>query len=205
MGSGEVGAFMFASDAFERVEARQPVRREGRRMRVPLVVRRTRRPRCAMPDEPNSGSRVLDGSDETSSRHPRTARCACGRVEVTVEGEPLLVLVCLCDFCQKRSGNIFIASAHFAGEKVIAISGETKVYNGLEADGVGAVGVPGGIDYHFCSTCGSTLYWLFPHSGAGNIAIAVGNFVDADFPKPTTELFTKYRHGWVSPVPGAAL
>src|SRR6476660_8274098 len=94
----------------------------------------------------------------------RTARCACGRVEVTVEGEPLLVLLCHCDFCQKRSGNVFIASAHFAVEKVVAISGETKVYNGLEADGVGAVGVEGGIDYHFCSTCASTLYWLFPHA-----------------------------------------
>ena len=70
----------------------------------------------------------------------RTARCACGRVEVTVEGEPLLVLVCHCDFCQKRSGNVFIVSAHFAEEQVVAISGATTVYNGLEVDGVGAVG-----------------------------------------------------------------
>jgi hypothetical protein len=36
------------------------------------------------------------------------------------------------------------------------------------------------------------------------VAIAIGNFVDPDFPVPTTELFTKDRHHWVPPVPGAA-
>ena len=135
----------------------------------------------------------------------RTACCACGRVEVTVEGDPLLVLVCHCDFCQKRSGNVFIASAHFANEQVVRISGETKVYNGLEVDGVGAVAVPGGIDYHFCTTCGSTLYWVTvsPFTGERIVVIAVGNFVDPDFPMPTTEFFTKFRHPWVPPIPDA--
>src|SRR6266508_3726248 len=83
----------------------------------------------------------------------RTARCACGRVEITVANEPVLVLICHCDFCQKRSGNVFIASAQFAEEQVVAINGETKCYNGLEVDGIGAVAVPGGINYHFCTTC----------------------------------------------------
>jgi hypothetical protein len=135
----------------------------------------------------------------------RTARCACGRVEVGVDGEPVFVLLCHCDFCQKRSGNVFIASAHFALEQVVAIGGETKVYNGLIVDGVGAVGVPGGIDYHFCATCGSTLYWVSvsPLTGQRVIAVAVGNFVEPDFPMPTTEFFTKFRHHWVPPVPGA--
>ena len=135
----------------------------------------------------------------------RTARCGCGRVTVTVEGDPSDVLVCHCDFCQKRSGNVFIASAHFAEEQVVAIAGETKVYNGLEVDGVGAVGVPGGIDYHFCTICGSTLYWVSvsPFTGGRVVAIAIGNFVDPDFPMPTMEFFTKFRHHWVLPVPDA--
>jgi len=74
----------------------------------------------------------------------RTARCACDRVQLTVEGEPQFVLICHCDFCQRRSGNVFIASAHFAAEQILDISGDTTVYNGLEVDGVGAVGIPGG-------------------------------------------------------------
>ena len=101
----------------------------------------------------------------------RTARCACGRVEVTVEGEPLLVYVCHCDFCQRRSGNVFIASAQFAEEQVISITGETTRYNGLEVDGVGAVRDAEGINYHFCSVCGSSMYHhnVMPHDRTAHL------------------------------------
>jgi hypothetical protein len=124
---------------------------------------------------------------------------------VTVEGEPMLVVICHCDFCQKRSGNVFIAAAHFAAEQVVEISGETKNYNGLEVDGVGAA-VEGGINYHFCTTCGSTLFWdlVAPHTGIHTYCVAVGNFVDPSFPAPTAEFFTTFRHHWVPPVPDAA-
>ena len=88
----------------------------------------------------------------------RTARCACGRVEVTVEGEPGQVYVCHCDFCQRRSGNVFIASASFPEDQVISITGETRCYNGLQVDGVGAVGIPEGINYRFCAVCGSSIW-----------------------------------------------
>jgi hypothetical protein len=116
------------------------------------------------------------------------------------------VLVCHCDFCQRRSGSVLIPSAHFDAAQVVEIRGETSVYNGLEVDGVGAAGVPGGIDYHFCPTCSSTLYWVCrsPLTGDRIVVIAVGNFDDPAFPTPTTELFTKLRHHWVQPVPGAA-
>ena len=135
----------------------------------------------------------------------RTARCACGRVEVTVDGEPRTVLICHCDFCQKRSGNVFIESAQFPEEQVVSISGETNCYNGLEVDGIGATGVPDGINYRFCAICGSTLYWdyVWPFTGQRMVSIAVGNFVDSEFPMPTVELSTNFRHHWVVPIPGA--
>src|SRR5262245_6431203 len=85
----------------------------------------------------------------------RTARCSCGRVEVTVEGEPVLVNTCHCAFCQKRSGNVFATNAQFAEDQVVAITGDTKIYNGLELDGVGTARSGLGIDFHFCATCGS--------------------------------------------------
>ena len=135
----------------------------------------------------------------------RTARCACGRVEVTVEGEPVRVYVCHCDFCQRRSGSVFLASASFPEDRVISITGETQCYNGLEVDGVGAVGIPGGINYRFCAVCASSLYcdMVYPTSGQRFFSIALGNFVDPVFPPPTTELFTKFRHPWVPPIPDA--
>jgi hypothetical protein len=132
----------------------------------------------------------------------RTAQCACGRVTVTVQGDPLGVTVCHCDFCQKRTGSVLQVGARFAREQVVEISGETKTYNGLEVDGVGAWGSDIGIDYHFCTTCGSTVYWTM-EGPPPFFAISVGNFEDPDFPAPTTELHTTMRHHWVPPVPGA--
>ena len=132
----------------------------------------------------------------------RTARCACGRVEVTVEGEPALIAACHCDFCQKRTGSAFGYQAYFAQDQCIEIVGETKVYNGIEVDGVesqaGKAQTP---TYHFCTTCGSTVYYTVGDgSGHGLMSIAVGNLVDQDFPAPMREYYTKLRHHWVSPV-----
>ncbi len=133
----------------------------------------------------------------------RTAQCACGRVEITVENEPRRIVACHCDFCQKRTGSVFGVLAYFIEEQVVEVSGETKIYNGLEIDGVAATGGYS-IDYHFCATCGSTVYWDFVlRDGHREIGVAVGNFVDPDFPVPTFESNTTLRHRWVPLVPGA--
>jgi hypothetical protein len=130
----------------------------------------------------------------------RTAQCACGRLQVDVAGEPLHVAVCNCDFCQKRTGSVFQVGAYYAADQFVEIRGEVKGYNGLEVDGVPAVGGGSGT-YHFCPTCGSTVYW---DAGFGLRAVAVGNFVDPNFPAPTIETWTSLRHHWVPPVPDAA-
>ena len=44
----------------------------------------------------------------------RTAQCGCGRVRISVDGEPLLVGACHCDFCQKRTGSIFAVQAYLS-------------------------------------------------------------------------------------------
>ena len=132
-----------------------------------------------------------------------TATCACGRVEVILEGEPAQVYVCHCDFCQRRSGNVFIASASFPEDQVTAITGETGCYNGLEVDGVGAQGIPDGINYRFCAVCGSSVYFDFilPTTGQRFVTVALGCFVDPVFSLPTVEFFTDFRHPWVPAIP----
>ncbi len=37
----------------------------------------------------------------------------------------------------------FIASASFGEDQMTSVTGETRCHNGLEVDGVGAVGIPG--------------------------------------------------------------
>ena len=67
----------------------------------------------------------------------RTAECACGRVRIAVQNEPLAVVVCHCDFCQKRTAAGSRSGRTAAWDEQIDVSGETKAYNGLEIDGVG--------------------------------------------------------------------
>jgi hypothetical protein len=133
----------------------------------------------------------------------RTAECACGRVKITVEGEPLLISLCHCGFCQKRSGSVLSVSAMFLPEQVVAIDGEMKRYN-AKVSGEGADGMPEGVNYYFCTTCGSTLYneFFWPFTGEQRVGVTVGNFEDPEFPAPTNEFNTQQRHHWVvSPVP----
>ena len=134
----------------------------------------------------------------------RIAQCGCGRLKVRVRGEPLSVATCHCDFCQKHTGSAFRVSSFFREDQVLEITGEPNVYNGLETDGVGIAGSDEiGVAYHFCGTCGSTVYWIWEPGPAGVYGIAVGGFVDPDFPAPTLEVWTDLRHHWVAPIPGA--
>jgi hypothetical protein len=93
--------------------------------------------------------------------------------------------------------------AYFLPEQLVSTSGETKAYDGLEVDGVASQdGRP--IEYHFCTTCGSTVYWFVQgESGTATVGVAVGNFVDPEFPRPTREYYTALRHRWMPPVPSA--
>jgi hypothetical protein len=53
------------------------------------------------------------------------------------------------------------------------------------------------VTFHFCPTCGSTVYWEsegFP----GYVAVAIGNFADPNFPAPTIAVWEESRHPWVS-------
>ena len=125
-----------------------------------------------------------------------------GVAEGDAQGEPLAVVVCHCDFCQKRTGSVMAVGAQFTPDQIVSITGGTKTFNGLEIDGVPAMGGVG-IDYCFCATCGSTVYWNFAFEGMAITGIAVGNFVDPSFSAPMIEYFPGMRHHWVPPVPGA--
>jgi hypothetical protein len=54
------------------------------------------------------------------------------------------------------------------------------------------------VTFHFCPTCGSTVYWT-SESFPGFVVVAIGNFADPDFPAPTIAVWEESRHDWVSP------
>ncbi len=118
----------------------------------------------------------------------RSARCCCGDLSITFRGEPERVIRCHCQYCQRRTGNVFQVSAWFFEEQITSRTGEVRVFNDSPTNP--------GIDYTFCERCGSTVYWpikTFP----GIYGVAVGCFTDPDFPRPDFELHEKRRHAWV--------
>lgn len=132
----------------------------------------------------------------------RRAECACGQVSALVEGEPAKVLMCHCDYCQKRTGSVFQVSCYYPQECVLELNGKTKVFS-ESANSIG-------IQYNFCPNCGTTVHWTYGEAMEKNYpgmskfrGFAVGCFVDKDFPAPKFELQRQYAHHWVPEISGA--
>ena len=108
--------------------------------------------------------------------------CLCGEVRVTTPAEPLRVGLCHCLDCRKHGGAPFAAAVIFA-EGDVTISGETRRFR----------------DRYFCPTCGSTTHSTSP----GEVEIALGLFPPDSF-RPSYELWTCRREGWLPEIPGLA-
>src|SRR5438477_9641529 len=110
----------------------------------------------------------------------RIAHCCCGSLRAEANGEPVLVHVCNCTECQRRTGSVFGVSSLFPKTEVHT-HGPSKVYvrDGQEGRK---------LRLHFCPTCGTTLYGE-ADARPGLIGIFVGAFADPNFPAPTRSIW----------------
>src|SRR5215470_6169505 len=118
----------------------------------------------------------------------RTARCTCGALRAEVSGDPIYVIACHCDECQRRTGSVLGVGAYYNKEQV-QITGPSKVF---------VRGAPEGrtVRTHFCPECGTSLFWE-ADIAPGIVGVAVGGFVDPGFPSPSISFFEKWKHAWV--------
>ena len=125
-----------------------------------------------------------------------TARCHCGGVVLTCEGEPYPVIMCHCELCQRRTGAPFHIAAWFRVDAVV-FEGETHEFTRTTGD----LGKP--MTFNFCPVCGTSVWWTSVSGGAlaDKVGIAGGCFADPDFPPPTASIYEKRRHPWVQPPP----
>ncbi len=107
--------------------------------------------------------------------------CQCGAVRITATGQPWRVGICHCLTCRKHHGALFHASAIFP-ESAVRVSGETRSYKGR----------------HFCPACGSP---VFGQSG-DEVEVNLGALDAPDLFRPTYELWTIRREGWLPAFPG---
>jgi hypothetical protein len=108
---------------------------------------------------------------------------------VETEDDPLRVSVCHCFACQQRTGSAFGVQARFARERT-SVSGPSTAYVRTGDSG-------GKSTFHFCPTCGSTVYYEL-EGIPDAIAIPVGAFADSTFPGPKIAVFEVRRHPWVT-------
>jgi hypothetical protein len=119
----------------------------------------------------------------------RRAACSCGQLHLTIAGEPSRVSMCHCLACQRRTGAVTSNQARFRRDQV-SIAGTATSWTRTAASG-------NAITFHFCPTCGSTVYWEgagFP----GHLAVAIGAFADPSFPPPTIAVWEENRHPWLA-------
>jgi hypothetical protein len=119
----------------------------------------------------------------------RRAACSCGQLYLAIEGEPSRISMCHCLECQRRTGAVISNQARVDREQV-TFGGQATTWKRKAESG-------NTVTFHFCPTCGSTVYWEsegFP----GYVIVAIGNFADPDFPAPTVAVWEESRHPWVS-------
>ncbi|MEF2073979.1 GFA family protein [Consotaella aegiceratis] len=118
----------------------------------------------------------------------RRAACSCGSLSVIAEGEPMLISVCHCRACQRRTGSSF-GTAVFYPAETVETTGESKVFERIGSSGKA-------VAFHFCPQCGTTLFW-FPGFRPGLVAVAFGAFDDQEGLVPSKSVYEEHRHPWV--------
>ena len=129
--------------------------------------------------------RAMSGS---GGEMERTATCACGQLRLRCVGDPILVSLCHCLACQKRTGSSYGIAAFFARDQVRA-SGRSRRYTRPSDSGFN-------VSFRFCPNCGLTVPWE-PSRKSEIIAVAVGAYADPAFPPPSQAVYEEHRHPWV--------
>lgn len=121
----------------------------------------------------------------------RVARCLCGSLRVTADGDPLVVNICHCVDCRRRTGAAFSYNAYFHRAHV-RFDGSSNSY---ERDGQEGRK----IRHHFCPECGTTVFWesdLRPE----RYGIAAGLFEEPFSHPPSYSAWETMKCEWV-PLP----
>ncbi len=96
--------------------------------------------------------------------------------------------MCHCLACQRRTGSIVAVQARWERARV--------TFEGQDATWFRAGDEGTRITFHFCPTCGATL-WYELAGQEEHVAIPVGAFADPTFPAPTFSVYEDRKHAWL--------
>jgi hypothetical protein len=120
-----------------------------------------------------------------------TATCACGMASITVNAKATMHGVCHCTNCKRRTGSAFGVSTYFDKTAITEVRGQTTLYRFHH------VAQNHDQERHFCSHCGTTLYW-FVSTLPDQIGIAGGCFAEQQTHAPNYSANDQKREPWVT-------
>ncbi|TRM63515.1 Mss4-like protein [Schizophyllum amplum] len=128
-----------------------------------------------------------------------SGRCLCGAVRYTIEADPNVSMrLCHCLDCRKLTGSTNSTYLIVPATAFTLAQGKYKQFSKKADSGATTIDM-------FCGDCGSPL-WREKESLEGMMLIRAGTLEDAEAVnamKPSTELYTARRAGWLSVVRGA--
>ena len=122
-------------------------------------------------------------------------RCNCGGVTYKVSGDPLLMYVCHCGNCRRRSGSAF-------GMGLVVSTENLKVTGKLDCwERVSAAGNKNPV--YRCATCGNVIYGQGAYT-PGLTKLMPGTLNDAAEVEPDVHIWTSSAQKWVT-IPSGVL
>jgi len=116
------------------------------------------------------------------------AQCACGQLVVELDGLSEERYLCCCSDCQSRTGSPLSVSWYYPPEKARHVKGEFGTFKRTGTKGTN-------YSFHFCSLCGSNVFWHVEQSGF--VGVAAG-CIPADFHMaPVKAVWVGSRPDWV--------
>jgi hypothetical protein len=152
------------------------------------IPRQARRAGSAQSGLPTAGL-LISTVDVQPLDMLREATCLCGQLVLRCTGEPVIISLCHCLDCQRRTGSVFGIGAFFAKELVTIGTGSSTQFRRAADSGAG-------VTSHFCGRCGSTVWWEAERLPS-MIGVAVGAFADPDFAAPKQATWDSRRHRWL--------
>lgn len=111
--------------------------------------------------------------------------CLCGEVTYEITGQPRDIINCHCSRCRRHTGHFMAATGTDADSLEISEGESLRWY--ATAD----------VEYGFCGTCGSTLFWRTSRR-PGYVAIAAGTLTPPTGLKTIAAIYTDYSSDYHS-------
>jgi hypothetical protein len=117
---------------------------------------------------------------------PYAGGCQCGLVRCVLSAEPIRLVACHCNECQRQSGSAFGMSM-LVKEDSLTVTGQTKQFTRVADSGNENTGV-------FCPECGVRIYQIARYV-QGMLALKPGTLDDTSRLRPSHFVWMKSAQG----------